>query len=76
MTNYDFERSRLEMNARFFQPDPQLDRAADLFHTDRAAWDKLPAQLRSQSSIYADFREYYRAAVKAGVIKADRGSAA
>ncbi len=68
--------ARLERNARHFQPDPQLDRAADLFHQDRAAWDTLPAQLRSLSSIYADFREDYRAAVRAGVVPADRGPAA
>ncbi len=65
--------ARLEMNARHFQPDPQLDRAVELFHTDRAAWDRLPAQLRSQTGIYEDFREQYRAAVRAGVVPADRG---
>ncbi len=67
--------ARLERNARHFQPDPQLDRAVQLFHTDRAAWDRLPRQLRSQTGIYEDFRTAYRDAVRAGVVPADRGSA-
>ncbi len=52
-----------------FQPDPQLDRALELFYTDGGAWDRLPAQLRSQTGIYEDLRESYRVAVKAGVVK-------
>ncbi len=68
--------ARLERNARHYQPDPQLDRVVELFHTDRAAWNALPAQLRSQTGIYADFKEAYLAAVRAGVVPADRGSAA
>ncbi len=68
--------ARLERNSRHYQPDPQLDLALELFHTDRAAWDRLPAQLRSQTGIYEDFREAYRAAVRAGVVPADRGGAA
>ncbi len=57
--------ARLERNARHFQPDPQLDRAVELFYSDREAWNRLPAQLRSQTGIYEDFREQYRAAVRA-----------
>ncbi len=68
--------ARLELNARHYQPDPQLDRAVELFYTDRAAWDRLPAQLRSQTGVYEDLRESYRAAVRAGVVPADRGPAA
>ncbi len=68
--------ARLERNARHFQPDPQLDRAVELFYTDRAAWNALPAQLRSQCGIYEDFRRAYRDAVRAGVVPADRGPAA
>ncbi len=68
--------ARLERNARHFRPDPQLDRAVELFYSDREAWNRLPAQLRSQTGIYEDFREQYRAAVRAGVVPADRGSAA
>ncbi len=67
--------ARLERNARHYQPDPQLDRAVELFYTDRAAWNKLPAQLRSQTGIYETFRQQYRDAVAAGAIRPDhRGS--
>ncbi len=68
--------ARLERNARHFRPDPQLDRAVELFHSDREAWNRLPAQLRAQTGIYADFKDAYLAAVRAGVVPADRGSAA
>ncbi len=68
--------ARLERNARHFQPDPQLDRAVELFYANRAEWNKLPAQLRSQTGIYEDFRTAYRDAVRAGIVPADRGGAA
>lgn len=64
------------MNARHYQPDAQLDRVVELFHADRAAWDRLPADLRSQTGVYLDFKESYSAAVRAGVIPADRGPVA
>ncbi len=67
--------ARLERNARHYQPDAQLDRAVELFYSDRAAWNALPAQLRSLTPIYEDFRTAYRDAVAAGAIRADhRGS--
>ncbi len=71
-----FSLARLEANARHYQPDPQLDRAVELFYSDRAAWNALPAQLRSLTPIYETFRQQYRDAVRAGVVPADRGSAA
>ncbi len=49
-----------------------LDRAVELFHSDREAWNKLPAQLRSRTGIYEDLRRAYRDAVKAGVVPDDR----
>lgn len=69
----DDRNARLEINARHFRYDPVLDRAADLFHTDRAAWNRLPRSVKSQTDIYADFRQQYRDAVAAGVITDDRG---
>lgn len=71
----DTTRARLEMNAKHYEPDPLLDKALALFESDRAAWDKLPADIRSQAGIHVDFRASYRAAVKAGAIQADRGPA-
>ncbi len=67
--------ARLERNARHYQPDPMLDRAVELFYSDREAWNKLPGQLGSRTGIYEDFRQQYRDAVAAGAIRADhRGS--
>jgi hypothetical protein len=65
------QRARLELNARGHRPDPALERAADLFHTDRAAWNRLPLSVRSASSVYADLRQHHRDAVEAGVITPD-----
>jgi len=72
----DSAKAKLEMNARGHRHDPQLERALELFHADRAAFDRLPGQLQSQVGIYADFRDQYRAAVEAGVIPDDRGTPA
>lgn len=66
----------LELNARHHRHDPQLEEALRLFAEDRPAFERLPNQLKSQVGIYADFRQSYRDAVKAGVIPADRGDAA
>lgn len=66
---------KLEANARSFTFDPVLDRAADLFHTDREAWNRLPRTIQSLSDVYADLRRYYRDAVYAGVIADDRSPA-
>ncbi len=63
--------ARLERNARHYQPDPQLDRAVELFYSDRAAWDRLPAQLRSLTPIYETFKQQYQDAVAAGAIRPD-----
>lgn len=68
--------ARLEINAQSFRYDPVLDRAADLFHTDRAAFNRLPVAVKAEADIYADLRQCYRDAVAAGVVPADRGPAA
>jgi hypothetical protein len=70
------DRARLEINARAYRYDPVLDRAADLIDSDREAWNRLPASLQSQSVIHRDFRNYYRDAVAAGVVRDDRGPSA
>ena len=64
----EYENASLEINARLHRFDPMLDAAADLFHTDREAWRRLPRQVQSESSVYADLREHHRRAVRAGVI--------
>lgn len=66
----------LRANARLHRPDPQLDRAADLYETDRQAWEQLPARIRDLSVMHADMRATYRAAVKAGLVPDDRGPSA
>ena len=63
---------RLEMNARAHKYDARCERALELFETDRAAYDQLPMQVKSEAAIYADFRASYRAAVEAGAIPDDR----
>lgn len=70
------EKAKLEMNARPFRHDPQLERALELFYEDRAAFDRLPGQIKNQIGIYSDFRDSYRAAVEAGAIPDDRGPTA
>lgn len=74
MTDYlDDERARLEMNARGHHYDAGLERVADLFNTDRQAWNALPRQVQSVSSVYRDLRDHYRRAVKAGAVPDSRG---
>ncbi len=67
---------RLEANARAFQVDPQLEPIADLFHTDRDRYDRLPPSIKSQLDVYSDLRDSYRRAVAAGVVPDDRGPSA
>ncbi len=71
-----FEAGRMAANARMYRPDPQLDRAADLFENDQPAWDRLPARTRDLSLLHKDMRDLYRAAVRARLIPDDRPSAA
>lgn len=66
---------RLELNARGYQPDPRLDEALRLFREDRDRYDRLPAAIQSAAGVYADLRDHYAKAVRAGVIPADRGPA-
>lgn len=61
------DRARLEINARSFRPDPALERACELWDTDRAAFDRLPRSVISQHDIYRDMRQAWRAAREAGV---------
>ncbi len=73
--NYDEygDRARLEVNARHHRHDPILERACDLFDTDRAAFDRLPASVKARADIYRDFRQYRRDAIAAGVHVPDLG---
>ncbi len=72
------QRARLEANGRSHRPDPVLERACELWDTDRAAFDRLPRSVKSQADIYRDLRQYHRDAVAAGVYvpNHDRDSAA
>ncbi len=77
MTEPDWSRNaRLEINAKHHKHDARYERVLELFETDRAAYDRLPGQLKAEAGIYADFRSSYRDAVKAGVIPDDRGPSA
>jgi len=69
---------QLEMNARLWTgPDPQLDKIADQMDAgDVEAWRTLPVRLIDMASMHRDFRSYYRRAVRAGAIPADRGPVA
>lgn len=71
-----FAAARLAANARMYRPDAVLDRAADLYRADRAAWEKLPARVRDESLIHLDMRDIYRGAVAAHLVPDDRGPAA
>lgn len=69
MTEHDDNaRARLEINARGHRHDPIFERACELWDTDRAAYERLPASVKSQADIYRDFRQYHRDAVNAGVV--------
>lgn len=59
--------AHLEIAARSFKTDPLLERACDLWDTDREAFNRLPRSLKSQHDIYRDLRQYHRDAVAAGV---------
>ncbi len=69
----EFERNRLEINARPFRYDPVLDPIADQMDAGDRAWLLQPLVLQSRASVYRDFRASYRAAVAAGAIPYDRG---
>ncbi len=73
----NFERGRLEANARAYKYDAHLDPIADAMDRgDAEKWRHLPVRLIGLASTYRDFRASYRAAVEAGVVPADRGPAA
>ncbi len=68
-------KARLEMNAKGYKPDRDLDRVADLIEAgDRDALAKLPPRFVDLAQIQLDFRTYYRNAVAAGVIPDDRSA--
>jgi hypothetical protein len=71
-------RARLEIAARTHRPDPMLERACELWDTDREAFNRLPQSVKSQADIYRDFRQYRRDAIEAGVYvpNHDRGPSA
>ena len=50
----DSTRAVFELNARSYEPDPLLDRALELFRSDRKAFDALPTDVKSRASIYVD----------------------
>lgn len=67
--NLDSHAASLELNARGHHHNPDLEHAADLMASDRAAFMRLPSSVQSQAATYYDMREHHRAAVAAGVIK-------
>jgi len=68
----DSEMARLALNVSGFKYDKRLDEAADLYDSDVDAWSRLPLVVRDHAGIYADFRNTYNAAVKAGAVADDR----
>ena len=68
------DNARLELNARGYHYDPVLDAAADKLEQGPAAWKDMPPALLSQASMHRDFRDMYRAAVKAGAIPHHRNA--
>ena len=73
----DSTAAKLELNARAYRYDPQLDPIADAMDSGNAdAWRNLHPKLVDAASIYRDFRAQYRAAVAAKAIPDDRGPSA
>lgn len=68
LTPDENQRARLEVGTRSFRPDPVLERACAIWDSgDRAAFDALPASVKSQADIYRDLRQTWRDARAAGV---------
>ncbi len=70
----DSNKAHLEINARGYRYDPQLDPIADLIEQGPAACVGVPARLLDHASIHRDFRDQYRAAVAAGAIPDNRNA--
>ncbi len=75
---FDSRAARLEMNARAYQYDARLEQLADLRAADFDAFMKRVGGTSAlgEVEIYADFRDHYRRAVAAGVVRDDRGPSA
>ena len=69
----DNQRGRMEMNARGFRYDGQMEEALRLWAEDRDRFDRLSPSIQSQMSVYLDLKRHYDDAVRAGVVPADRG---
>ncbi len=61
--------AKLQMNARGLQVRRNVGPRGRLVPHDLEAWRRLPPVLQDHASLYADFREHHRRAVRAGVIK-------
>ena len=69
-------RVRLELNARGFHPDPEMDRLLRLRDEDPPRFATLPSSSLSAVEIYSDMKDHYTRAVAGGAIPDDRGPAA
>jgi hypothetical protein len=75
MTDYiDSDKAHLEINARGYRYDPNLDPVADLIEQGPAACAGVPPRLLDLASVHKDFRDMYRRAVAAGAIPDDRNA--
>jgi len=74
MTDIDSNMAKLELNARGYRYDPNLDPIADLLEQGHAAWKDVPPRLLGVASIHKDFRDQYRRAVAAGAIADNRNA--
>lgn len=66
------EAGKFEMNARHHRYDARMEQVLEMFESDRATYDVLPAKIKSEAGIYLEFRDQYRAAVTAGAVSDDR----
>lgn len=73
---HEYGDGKLELAARHYQYDETLEKAADLYDSDPAAWQRLPVILQDRSGLYRDFRAAYYRAVAAGAVANDRGPTA
>lgn len=68
----DSAKAKLEINARGYHYDADLDRLADLLEQGPSAWKDMPPHILGVATVHKDFRDQYRVAVKAGAIPDDR----
>lgn len=67
------ERAVLELNARLYHYDRDMDPLADLVEQGPDAYAHLSPRVLDLAVTHKQFRDYYREAVAAGAVADDRG---